>query len=162
MPHYKVVCGRILTRDDKVVSNIRTLKPGTVCTSSWGLLFTSTSLTEVNNVKKYVQTKTFRALVRCLGEDGVIAVSPYRFSLVPIQDFTAQSDIDWYKSLTEIDQQLYQKYGLTTDEIQYIESTIKSLDTPELDNLKLDISGIQYTGQDAAAAYINQLVNNQN
>lgn len=49
----------------------------------------------------------------------------YRF--VPLQDFTAQSDIDWSKSVSEIDQQLYKKYGLSADEIVFVESKIKKM-----------------------------------
>ena len=41
------------------------------------------------------------------------------FMFVPDQDFTSNSDID---------KQLYNKYGLTEGEIAYIESTIKPLE----------------------------------
>ena len=34
-----------------------------------------------------------------------------------MQDFTEGSDIDWSKSVAEIDRQLYSKYGLTEEEI---------------------------------------------
>ena len=49
----------------------------------------------------------------------------YRF--VPLQDFTKQSDLDWSKSIPEIDQQLYAKYGLSEEEIAFIEGTIKAM-----------------------------------
>lgn len=49
----------------------------------------------------------------------------YRF--VPLQDFTVQSDIDWNKSIDEIDQQLYAKYGLSEEEIAFIEGKIKEM-----------------------------------
>ena len=39
------------------------------------------------------------------------------FELVPVQDFTENSDVDWSKSIKEIDQQLYSKYELTDEEI---------------------------------------------
>lgn len=44
-----------------------------------------------------------------------------------MQDFTANSDIDWSKSVAEIDTQLYAKYGLTDDEVTFIESMIKPM-----------------------------------
>lgn len=47
---------------------------------------------------------------------------------VPLQDFTANSDIDWTKSIAEIDQQLYQKYNLSQDEIDFIETHVKEMD----------------------------------
>ena len=46
---------------------------------------------------------------------------------VPLQDFTQESDIDWSKSIPEIDQQLYKKYGLDEKEIQFIESHVKEM-----------------------------------
>ena len=49
----------------------------------------------------------------------------YRF--VPMQDFTAASDIDWSKSVEEIDRQLYAKYNLSDEEIAFIESMIKPM-----------------------------------
>ena len=50
------------------------------------------------------------------------------FCYVPLQDFTPQSDIDWSKTVPEIDQQLYAKYNLSADEINFIESMIKPLE----------------------------------
>ena len=47
---------------------------------------------------------------------------------VPLQDFTANSDIDWSKSVAEIDQQLYAKYGLTDEEIAFIEKMVKAME----------------------------------
>ena len=128
VPMYKVVCGRILTKDSRVVSNIRILGPNTVCTSSWGLLFASDKKEEALNVVKYVKTKLFRYLLQILGEDGVIALSEYRFSLIPLQDFTNQSDIDWSQSVENIDKQLYKKYKLTETEIKNIETKIDSIE----------------------------------
>lgn len=50
-----------------------------------------------------------------------------KFRFVPQQDFTANSDIDWSKSVAEIDAQLYAKYNLSKDEISFIESMIKPM-----------------------------------
>jgi hypothetical protein len=49
------------------------------------------------------------------------------FKFVPLQDFTENSDIDWTKSISEIDQQLYKKYNLSAEEISFIESMIKPM-----------------------------------
>ncbi len=49
------------------------------------------------------------------------------FKLIPIQDFTEESDIDWRKSVAEIDTQLYAKYNLSDEEISFIESMIKPM-----------------------------------
>lgn len=156
-PKYKVLCGRIITKDKTVISNIRVVEPNTICSGSWGVLFISDTLEEACNAKKYIRTKFFRSIVRCLSEDGVIALSPYRFSLVPVQNFTNQSDIDWSQSIANIDQQLYRKYSLSPDEVNYIESTTaESIDCEDIIPSKN-----KYTIQDAAAAYINQKLTNQ-
>lgn len=47
---------------------------------------------------------------------------------VPLQDFTSNSDIDWAQSATDIDRQLYAKYDLDDEEIQFIESHVKEMD----------------------------------
>lgn len=46
---------------------------------------------------------------------------------VPLQDFTSNSDIDWSKSIPDIDRQLYAKYHLTDEEIAFIERMIKPM-----------------------------------
>lgn len=44
-----------------------------------------------------------------------------------MQNFTPESDIDWSKSIFEIDQQLYRKYGLSENEINFIESKVQEM-----------------------------------
>ncbi len=80
---------------------------------------------EAKNFVKYIQTKFLRILVSAakLSQDAMSKV--YRF--VPMQDFTENSDIDWNKSVEEIDAQLYAKYNLSDEEISFIESMIKPM-----------------------------------
>lgn len=80
---------------------------------------------ECENIIKYIQTCFFRFLVfiKKKTQDNPSSV----FSFVPMQNFTADSDIDWSKSIHEIDTQLYAKYSLTDDEISFIESMIKTM-----------------------------------
>lgn len=47
---------------------------------------------------------------------------------VPMQDFTNKSDIDWSKSIPEIDRQLYAKYNLSQEEIDFIEKNVKEME----------------------------------
>lgn len=47
---------------------------------------------------------------------------------VPLQDFTSMSDIDWSQSISDIDKQLYAKYGLDEEEINFIETHVKEMD----------------------------------
>lgn len=81
---------------------------------------------ETENLNKYMKTKFFRALL------GVKKVTqhcpPMVWEMIPCQDFTEDSDIDWSKSVHEIDLQLYKKYGLSDEEIAFIESKVKPMD----------------------------------
>jgi len=43
------------------------------------------------------------------------------------QDFTENSDLDWSKSISEIDQQLYKKYQLSQEEIDFIEEKVLAM-----------------------------------
>lgn len=78
---------------------------------------------ECQNIIKYIYTKFFRYLVNIKKKTQNGPRGVYQF--VPIQNFTSESDIDWSKSIAEIDKQLYAKYNLTADEIDFIESKIK-------------------------------------
>lgn len=74
---------------------------------------------------KYIRTRFARLL---LGTLKVTQDNPKdTWSNVPMQDFTADSDIDWSKSIEEIDAQLYAKYNLSDEEIAFIESMIKPM-----------------------------------
>ena len=63
---------------------------------------------------------------------GVLKVTqdnnPGKWRWVPLQNFTSTSDIDWSVSVHEIDQQLYRKYDLNEQEIEFIETHIKEMD----------------------------------
>ena len=50
-----------------------------------------------------------------------------KWAYVPLQDFTPDSDIDWGKSIHEIDLQLYKKYDLDEEEIEFIETHVKEM-----------------------------------
>ena len=78
------------------------------------------------NLSIYLKTKFARYLhgVAKISQHGT--AKTYRF--VPLQDFTEHSDIDWSKSIAEIDQQLYRKYNLSDDEIAFIEKMIKPME----------------------------------
>lgn len=81
---------------------------------------------EAKALLKYIKTKFARALL------GVLKVTQHNgrstWKYVPLQDFTSSSDIDWSQSVAEIDEQLYKKYGLSDDEIEFIETHVKAMD----------------------------------
>lgn len=77
-------------------------------------------------LQKYMKTKFFRALL------GVKKVTqhcpPMVWEMIPCQEFSENSDIDWSKSIHEIDLLLYKKYGLSDEEVAFIESKVKPMD----------------------------------
>ena len=81
---------------------------------------------ECENCLKYVKTKFTRLML------GILKVTqhngPDKWRYVPIQDFTENSDIDWSVSISEIDKQLYKKYGLDEKEIAFIEEKVKEME----------------------------------
>ena len=74
---------------------------------------------------KYLYTKFCRFLIAM--KKNTQDLKDQTFSIVPLQNFTSKSDIDWSKSVSEIDSQLYAKYELSEEKISFIESTIKEM-----------------------------------
>jgi hypothetical protein len=50
------------------------------------------------------------------------------WKMIPLQNFTSSSDIDWLQSIANIDKQLYKKYNLSDEEIHFIETTVKEME----------------------------------
>ena len=81
---------------------------------------------EALSCQKYITTKFVRTLISILKVTQEI--NPSKFKYVPLQDFTMSSDIDWSQSISSIDLQLYDKYGLTEEERNFIETHVKEMD----------------------------------
>ena len=81
---------------------------------------------EAQSALKFVKTKFARALLGVLKVTQDNKAKTWKY--VPLQDFTANSDIDWSRSVAEIDLQLYKKYKLTAEEIEFIETKIKAME----------------------------------
>lgn len=75
---------------------------------------------------KYIVGKFSRTMLGVLKITQHNPISTWKY--VPLQDFTSSSDIDWSKSVHEIDLQLYDKYGLTIEERNFIETHVKEMD----------------------------------
>lgn len=86
------------------------------CTETYLVLGPFASNIECSNVISYIQTKLFRFLVLLRKSSQNAAKGVYGF--VPVQDFTKP----W------TDEELYAKYGLTDEEIAFIDSMIKPMD----------------------------------
>ncbi|MCE9236026.1 Eco57I restriction-modification methylase domain-containing protein [Bacteroides thetaiotaomicron] len=109
----------------KIISRTEIIGPNDVCTDSYLIVGASESKLVVENEYKYIQTRFFRFLLML--SVSSINLSSEKFQFIPLQDFTSNSDINWSRSISEIDTQLYAKYGLSEDEISFIESMIKPM-----------------------------------
>lgn len=99
--------------------------PDTICTETFLAIGPFATKKAATNSIKYTATKFFRFLV---GIRKLKNMTQETYSFVPLQDFTENSDIQWNKSIPEIDQQLYAKYHLTNEEIAFIEKMIKPME----------------------------------
>ena len=101
------------------------VNPEVAFTQTYISIGTFDNETEAINLSKYLKTKFCRSLLYVLKvtQDNLPAV--WRF--IPKQDFSNISDIDWSRSIAEIDRQLYVKYGLSDDEITFIETHGKEM-----------------------------------
>ena len=83
------------------------------------------TIDEAEACYKYICSKFCRVML------GVLKItqhnSPEKWMYVPNQDFKNTSDINWAMSISDIDQQLYRKYGLSRDEIDFIETHVKEM-----------------------------------
>ncbi len=99
-------------------------EPNTACTYTFLEIGPFNSRREVQRCINYMKTKFCRTLLSTLkithnNSSGV-------WKNVPPQDFTDKSDIDWSKSIPEIDKQLYKKYNLDKEEVNLIEKKEKT------------------------------------
>lgn len=105
-------------------------EPNSACSFSYIVIAYSPikhnfSKVQCENIINYMKSRLFRYLVtiRKKTQDNPCPV----FQFVPLQDFTPSSDIDWSQPVADIDRQLYNKYGLNRQEIDFIERTIKPM-----------------------------------
>ena len=80
---------------------------------------------EAQAAYKYVVSKFARTML------GILKITqdnpPEKWKYVPLQDFSSSSDIDWSQSIESIDSQLYDKYGLSEEERNFIETHVKEM-----------------------------------
>ena len=112
--------------DKKVIGIPYVGGPNSACTDSLFPVGCFDTMEEAVNLKKYMQTKFLRFLVQTVKVSQNVTQIVYKF--VPMQDFTNASDINWRKSIKDIDKQLYKKYGLSEKEIANIEETVERID----------------------------------
>lgn len=97
----------------RVFSKIDILPPGTICTETYLVVGSFDTEQEAKKLVAYMKTLFFRFLVAQCMYSHHITKEAYR--LVPIQDFSQS----W------TDEKLYAKYGITDEEIKFIESMVR-------------------------------------
>lgn len=102
-------------------------EPNSVCTEAYIVVGAGkiNDKSSAMNVSKYLTTKFVRFLHRQAKASQDASSKTYKF--IPIENFTNESDIDWSKSINEIDEQLFNKYGLSIEEREHIKSSIKDM-----------------------------------
>lgn len=88
----------------------------TACTETYLVVSTLNSIQEAKHLKKYMATKFFRFLVLLIKNTQDVPKRVYAY--VPQQDFTKE----WN------DEVLYAKYGITDDEVAFINTLVKDVD----------------------------------
>ena len=102
-------------------------EPNSVCTEAY-IVIGAGKIDDENsayNLCKYLTTKFARFLHKQAKASQDASSKTYRF--IPLENFTNESDIDWSKSIKEIDEQLFDKYGLSIEEREHIKSSIKDM-----------------------------------
>ena len=91
-------------------------EPNTCCTETYVVIGPFEDLTRTKNAISYIETNFFHFLLglKKITQDATLKV--YQF--VPLQDFNE----------TWTDEKLYKKYGLTQEEIDFIESMIRPME----------------------------------
>ena len=91
-------------------------EPNTCCTETYVVIGPFKDKIKTENVLSYIKTKFFRFLVLLKKNTQHASAKVYQF--VPLQDFSHP----W------TDEMLYKKYGLTEEEIAFIESMIRPME----------------------------------
>lgn len=100
----------------RVFSKIDILPPKTICTETYLVVGAFKKKSQAENLMQYMKTRLFRFLVAQFMYSHHITKDAYSF--VPILDMESE----W------TDEKLYKRYGLTKDEIAFIESKIRPME----------------------------------
>jgi site-specific DNA-methyltransferase (adenine-specific) len=100
----------------RIVGKPKLLPPGEICTGSFLVAGPFTSEDEAKSAASYYETKLFRFLLhlRKINQDA----ARHSYQWIPVQS--------WDRIWT--DTELYKKYGLTQDQIDYVEGIIKPIE----------------------------------
>ena len=117
---YKVIVSKASPGGDdyphSIVSAPIISEPHSVCTETYLVIKDVSSKNEAENLISYIKTRFFRFMMSLVKNTQNISRGSYMF--VPLQDFSHP----W------TDEMLYKKYGLTEEEIAFIESMIRPME----------------------------------
>lgn len=99
-----------------VPSTMRVMEPNEICAETYICIGNYQTKNEAQNLRAYLTTMFARFLM--LQAMSSIMINKDAFQFVPLQDFSKP----W------TDEELYKKYGLTDEEIAFIESTIRPME----------------------------------
>ncbi|MFC2033597.1 Eco57I restriction-modification methylase domain-containing protein [Chloroflexota bacterium] len=100
----------------RVLAKIAVLPPGTICTETYLVIGSYPKEEQARNLVAYMKTRFFRFLLSLFMYSHSITKDTYAF--IPILGMTKR----W------TDEELYKRYGLTEEEIAFIEAKIKPMD----------------------------------
>ena len=99
----------------RVLSTMELLKPGEICSETYLVAGAFDSKEEASNYMDYLKTQFVRFLILQIAMTQQLSKASFAF--VPCQDFTRK----W------TDEQLFEKYDLSSEEVNYIQGMIKEM-----------------------------------
>jgi site-specific DNA-methyltransferase (adenine-specific) len=100
----------------RVLAKTVVLPPGTICTETYLVIGSYSTKEQARNLLTYMKTRFFRFLMSLFMYSHGITKDTYAF--IPILDMTKR----W------TDEKVYRRYGLTEEEIAFIESKIRPME----------------------------------
>ena len=127
LAHWKVIVPRANGKGvlSDVLSSPVVIAPNEAYTQTFIGIGSFDTQEEAEAALKYIKSKFARTMLSILKVDQHNEKDTRR--KVQLQNFSPESDIDWTKSIHEIDLQLYRKYGLSKEEIDFIETNVKEM-----------------------------------
>lgn len=94
--------------------------PKEIATHTFLIIGEFKTMKESINCVKYLNTRFARSLLSILKPTHQNNINTWR--LIPVQNFDKNSDINWNENIENIDKQLYKKYNLDNNEINFLET----------------------------------------
>lgn len=100
----------------KILGEPFVVEPGAVCTETYLVIASFNSETEAENLRKYLRTRFARFMIALVKNTQNLARNGFRF--LPVLDFS----VEW------TDAKLYEYYGITQSEIEFIETIVRPME----------------------------------